>query len=209
MNSSDKQIPISKSALHQHWNQKMEGERLITTVVKVKDADYFENPVTDLNPEEVIYEKIVEKSTSPEEGHLIWGNIVLNPGKINDEYFMTRGHRHATDNTEEYLLCMSGSGLLMFVDQEGSCWCEELEEGSLHHIPEGVGRRLINTGETPMILSFCVPANAGKDHSIFAPANFPIRVFDDNGEPAITVEIDESRPQDDSSVEEIEAILKM
>lgn len=68
---------------------------------------------------------------------------------------------HVNPDAEEYLLCMKGTGLVMFLSRDGECWCEELEEGSLHKIPSNIGRRLINTGDEPLMLSQCLPSNAG------------------------------------------------
>ncbi len=207
MSESEKKVPVTKAELHQHWQKRMEGENLTSKVVRVKDADYFEKKDESLDPEQVIYE-LTLKEAEPEEGHLLWGHVLLNPGRVNDEYFMTRGHFHNNEHKEEYVLCMAGFGFLMFLDPQGNCWCEEMEEGTLHHIPEGVGRRIINLSDEPMHLSFCVPANAGTREFAFNDGVFPCRIYEDDGEPAIRVDVIEEESADNSA-DEIEKLLRM
>ncbi|WP_304684396.1 glucose-6-phosphate isomerase family protein [Ileibacterium valens] len=208
MKQAEHKIPVIKAQLHQHWQQRMEGDNLTNKIVRIKDADYFDTTDPNLDPEQIIYE-VTLKESSPETGHLHWGHIILNPGKINDEYFMTRGHYHVNDHTEEYVLCMSGYGFLMYLDKDGNCWCEEMEEGSLHHIPAGVGRRIINLDDQPLHLSFCVPADSGTQEFDFEGGVFPCRIFEDNGEPAIRVDLPPVNDGEDESAAEIEALLKM
>lgn len=208
MPDQNQPISVTKSDLHQHWQKRLEGSDLHSQTTRLKDADYFEVMDESMDPDTIIYETTI-KQNEPEEGRLVWGNMVLYPGKVNDEYFCTRGHAHANPHTEEYILCMDGDGLLMLLDDEGNCWAEELEEGSLHHIPEGLSRRVINLGDRPVYLSFCRPANAPDLKGEMKGTEFPCRIYDGNGEMAIKVDIPEQDANDDHSVEDIEAILKM
>lgn len=193
--------PVLKSELTHHWQERLNGNNLEEMVMRYKDADYFMRNDPDLDPETVIYEHIVKES-SPEEGHLNWGHITLYPGQVKDQYFCTKGHFHVNPNAEEYLLCMKGEGLIMYLSREGECWCEELEEGSLHKIPADIGRRLINIGEEPLMLSQCIPSNAGFDFDSIDKTPFPCHVYDDDGEMAILVDVDESKAADDTLKEE-------
>lgn len=208
MTTPEKQpIPITKSDLYQHWKERLKGNNLEELTVRYKDADYFENEDPNLDPETVIYETVIKES-SPEEGHLNWGHITLYPGRVNDQYFCTHGHYHASPNTEEYLLCMEGDGLIMYMNREGECWCEVLEEGSLHHVDEGLARRIINLGDTPLMLSFCYPSNVELDLESIRKKPFPCHVYEDDGEMAIRVDIDEDADEEDSTAD-IEALLKL
>lgn len=203
-----KSIPITKSDLSHHWQQRLTGTNLPETIVRYKDASYFENPDAGLDPETLIYELILKEST-PEEGHLNWGHLTVYPGRVNDEYFCTRGHYHANPNTEEYFLCMKGEGLIMYLNREGDCWCEMLEEGSLHHVPGGVARKFINLSDEPLMLSLCRPANAGYDYDSIDRHPFPCHVYEDDGEMAIRVDVDENASDDTDDSSAIEALLRM
>lgn len=194
-------VPITRSQLTHHWQERLNGNNLAEMVMRYKDADYFKRSDSTLDPQTVIYEHIVKEST-PEEGHLNWGHITLYPGLVDDQYFCTRGHFHIDPEAEEYLLCMKGSGLVMFLSREGECWCEELEEGSLHKIPAGIGRRLINIGDEPLMISQCFPSNAGFDYDSIDESSFKCHVYDDNGEMAIEVDVDDSNASRDGVQEE-------
>lgn len=194
-------IPVLKSELTHHWQERLNGNNLEEMVMRYKDADYFKREDPDMDPETIIYEHFVKES-SPEEGHLNWGHITLYPGQVKDQYFCTKGHFHVNPDAEEYLLCMKGEGLIMFFSREGECWCEELEEGSLHKIPANIGRRLINIGDEPLMLSQCLPSNAGFDYDSVDGHPFPCHVYDDDGDMAIMVDIDETKPVQNELQEE-------
>lgn len=197
-------IPVLKSELTHHWQERLKGSNIVEMVMKYKDADYFNHSDPDLDPETVIYEHIV-KEADPKEGRLNWGHITLYPGQVKDQYFCTKGHFHTNPEAEEYLLCMQGDGLIMYLSKDGECWCEELEEASLHKVPAGIARRLINIGDEPLMLSQCTPSNAGFDFDSIDEHPFPCHVYDDDGELAILVDVDEQRPN--SSMLEEEDII--
>lgn len=202
-------IPVTKSQLTHHWQQRLNGNNLTEMKMRYKDADYFLRHDPDLDPETLIYEHIVKESDA-EEGHLNWGHITLYPGMIKDQYFCTKGYYHMHPGAEEYLLCMQGEGLIMLMSRSGECWCEELEEGSLHKVPADTARRIINIGDVPLMLSECVPADAGIDFDAIDEQPFPCHVYDDNGEMAMTVDIDEDdHPADAMQESDILALLKM
>lgn len=206
-------IPVTKSDLYQHWQEQMHGSDLAQLRVHYKDADYFEKEDPALDPETLIYETVIKES-SPEEGHLNWGNITIQPGRVNDQYFCTHGHFHKTDNTEEYMLCMKGEGLIMFMNRDKDCWCEVLEEGSLHHIEAGLARRIINLSDEPLMLSFCYPSHVELDLDSVRETPFPCHVYEDDGEMAIRVDVPEEEAEEALEETEevmagIEALLKM
>lgn len=202
-------IPVTKSDLTHHWQERLNGHNLTEITMKYKDADYFMENDPNKDPEEVIYEAFYKEST-PEEGHLTWGHITLYPGKVNDQYHCTKGHYHLNPHAEEYFLCMKGEGLIMFMNREGDCWCEELEEGSLHKVPEGTARRLINLGDDELMLSTCVSSDAGFDFESVTKKPFSCHVYEDDGEMAIKVDVDENAADGgEDGLSDIEALLKI
>lgn len=88
----------------------------------------------------------------------------------------------------------------MFMNEAGDCWCEVLEEGSLHHIDPGLARRIINLSDEPLMLSFCFPSNVELDLDRVRNHPFPCHVYEDNGEMAIRVDVPETEvetPEED------------
>ena len=52
------------------------------------------------------------------EGGLFFGLTHLYPGRVGNEYFMTKGHFHAIDNRAEYYWGIEGEGILLLMDKE-------------------------------------------------------------------------------------------
>ncbi|VTM72733.1 glucose-6-phosphate isomerase [Raoultella planticola] len=84
--------------------------------------------------------------TSSAEGALYTGVTHLYPGKVGNEYFMTRGHFHARREQGEVYFGLRGSGLLLLQDEQGQARFEQVFAGSVHIIPGFTAHRLINTG---------------------------------------------------------------
>ena len=81
-------------------------------------------------------------------GGLFFGTSFVHPGKVGNEFFMTKGHFHAKADAGEYYWCISGHGFLVLQNENGECTVEEVKQGSLHYIPGRCAHRLVNTGDT-------------------------------------------------------------
>lgn len=201
-------IPALKAEMISQWKDCPESNDFPHTVIRYKDTDYFKRQDPDMDPETVIYEQRV-KHTRHDAEHLCWGELVLYPGQVKDQYFCTQGHFHSTPAAEEYLLCTKGEGLIMYCSTEGECWCEELEEGSFYRIPPMLGSRIINISDEPLVLYFCLPGKDGFHFECINRKPFPCHVYDDDGEIAMMVDIDENdRPQSDLQEEDILRLLQ-
>lgn len=75
---------------------------------------------------------------------LLTGWCLMQPGRVGDEYFMTRGHVHKRPRAEVYY-CVSGQGILV-MQRDTTCETIQLEVGSLAYVPPGWSHRHINTG---------------------------------------------------------------
>ncbi|MBU3923488.1 MAG: cupin domain-containing protein [Nanoarchaeota archaeon] len=90
------------------------------------------------------------------------GLTKINPGQINKEYFMTKGHMHKKSSEEIYIL-ISGKGKLLI--QEKSPKILTLKKNNHYIIPGNAGHRLINTGNNPLEVYTIYNKNAGKDYN--------------------------------------------
>ena len=88
-------------------------------------------------------------------GGLYFGITYLHPGKVGNEYFMTKGHFHANIDRAEFYWGLEGEGMLILMDQLRRVWAERIFPGSLHYIPGGVAHRMANTGNTLFSFSAC------------------------------------------------------
>ena len=118
-------------------------------------------------------------------GGLFFGTSFVQPGRVGDEYFMTRGHFHSRIDAAEYYWCIAGEGVLVLMDEARRCWGERLEPGTVHYIPGRVAHRLANTGEQALCVGACWPADAGHDYASIAQRGFSARLRCVGGEPAL------------------------
>jgi len=119
------------------------------------------------------------------EGGLFFGITHLYPGKIGDEYFMTRGHLHTITNRAEYYWGIEGEGLLLLMDENRNTRGELIIPGSLHYISGGTAHRVVNTGKTLLSFGACWPSDAGHNYEAIAKTGFSKRVLDVQGKPQL------------------------
>jgi glucose-6-phosphate isomerase len=134
----------------------------------------------------VVYE-VDSQAAVPEgtPGGLFFGTSYIHPGQVGDEYFMTKGHFHSRRETAEYYWGISGSGILLLMDEEGRCRAESVEAGSLHYIPGNMAHRLVNTGNTILAVGACWPSDAGHDYQSIEESKFTARVINVEGKPVV------------------------
>jgi glucose-6-phosphate isomerase, archaeal len=110
------------------------------------------------------------------EGGLFWGTTIIQAGDVGGEYFMTKGHVHAKADRMESYFTYAGSGLLLMMDADRTCWAEEMLPGSTHLIPGHTAHRTINVGDDVFSFGACWPSDAGHDYDAIARNGFPFRV---------------------------------
>ncbi len=120
------------------------------------------------------------------EGGLLFGNTTLEPGRVGDEYFMTKGHFHATSDRGEYYWCLAGIGALILMTRDRQCSAQTMTPGSLHYIPGHTAHRVANTGDQPLTFGACWPADAGHDYDTIARDGFSMRLRHVAGRPTLT-----------------------
>lgn len=142
-----------------------------------------------MDPDTVVYavecHEAVREGTP---GGLFFGTSIVKPGRVGDEYFMTKGHFHAIRETAEYYWGLSGTGVLLLMNENGSCRAEEVTAGSLHYIPGHVAHRLINTGAVELRVGACWRSDSGHDYGSIETRGFPVRVVCRDGCPVIEEE---------------------
>lgn len=98
-------------------------------------------------------------------GELLFGVSIVHPGKIGNEYFMTKGHFHEVLETAEIYYCLNGSGFMMMEDPEGNTKVEPLSPGTvLYVLPRWAHRSVCVGKQEDLITFFAYPANAGHDY---------------------------------------------
>jgi glucose-6-phosphate isomerase len=111
----------------------------------------------------------VRPSASP--GDLVFGVTWMAPGRIGDEFFLTRGHIHARPDRPEIYRGEAGQGVILMEAPDGRIETRDLVAGATVYVPPRWIHRSVNTGPEPLVMSFAYPADAGQDYSIIARSN--------------------------------------
>jgi glucose-6-phosphate isomerase, archaeal len=119
------------------------------------------------------------------EGGQFWGSTVVEPGRVDSEYFMTHGHFHQKRNRTEYYGTTQGEGALILMGENRETRMEPMSPGSLHFIPPNTAHRVANVGDVPLRFVACWPSDAGHDYESIRDQGFGARLLDVNGKPTL------------------------
>jgi glucose-6-phosphate isomerase, archaeal len=120
----------------------------------------------------LVYEVYEAADLPKEDGHLLFSTTVLRPGRVGDEYFMTKGHYHARADRSELYYGLAGEGLLLLQTPEGRVDAQPMVPGAASYVPPFWGHRTINTGSTNFVFLAVYPADAGYDYGTIATEGF-------------------------------------
>jgi glucose-6-phosphate isomerase len=138
-----------------------------------EDALLGENPI--------LYE-VHEAAPNPGAvGQLDYSTTVLRPGKVGDEYFMTKGHFHALGDRTELYYGLSGEGYVLLQTTEGEISAQRLTPGAMLYIPPFWAHRSVNTGATDFVFLSAYGTDAGYDYAAIARTGFASIVVERGG----------------------------
>jgi glucose-6-phosphate isomerase len=139
-----------------------------------------------LDKEDVILYEVYELKRPEEAGELLHGISVVHPGKVGDEYYMTKGHFHTVLKTAEIYYCLKGQGAMVMETPEGDWAVEELCSGKVLYVPPCWAHRSVNTDSQEDLVTFFVyPGNAGHDYGTIEKQGFRKLVIEANGRPQV------------------------
>lgn len=117
----------------------------------------------------VVYE-VTEFRPGESSGDLIFGVTRMEPGRIGDEFFLTRGHLHARADRPEIYIGEAGRGVMLLESLAGETRTVEIVPRSICYVPPYWIHRSVNVGQQPLVMTFCYPSDAGQDYGIIARA---------------------------------------
>lgn len=127
---------------------------------------------------------VVEPADGP--GDLHYGLGVLYPGKVGDEYYLTKGHLHSTREAAEVYIGLEGEGVMLLQDESTKeCRLESLGVGKVVYVPGCTAHRTLNIGKVPLTYFGVYPANAGHDYAAISESNFLKVLIEEGGEPVL------------------------
>lgn len=124
----------------------------------------------------IIY-RVYKKNVPLHEGELLHCETIIEPGNVNGEFFMTKGHYHVNEKCAEIYYGQKGKGLLVL--QNGSEFkCIEMNPDTIAYIPAGWGHRTINvSSDEPFVFFSIWPADSGYDYKRAVVEPFERRVI--------------------------------
>jgi glucose-6-phosphate isomerase len=106
----------------------------------------------------------------------------LFPGKVGDEYHMTKGHFHERLDQPEIYFCIHGEGYLLLETREGEFRAERWGPGTISHIPPQWAHRVVNTGDDVLFFVASYHLAAGHDYASVVERGFAQVVVEREGE---------------------------
>jgi len=126
---------------------------VVRKFLDIKDS--FKNPNIKGNP--ILYKVFIK-----DYGNFEHGLTIINPGCINKEFFMTKGHKHKNP-VEEIYIPLSGKGKLLLQGKPSKVL--ELKKNKIYIIPKKTAHRLINTGNKKLVVFTIYSKDAGHDYN--------------------------------------------
>ena len=147
------------------------------------DQAALEKLLADDDP--LVYE-FYELDIPQQEGEVAFGTSIVYPGKVGDEYYMTKGHFHTVLETGEVYYCLRGRGHMVMENPEGHCQAQPLYPGNAVYVPPRYAHRSVNSGgREPMVTFFAYPAHAGHDYGTIESKGFRKLIVERDGKPAV------------------------
>jgi glucose-6-phosphate isomerase len=134
---------------------------------------------------DVLLYEVYEKKIPEADGEIQFCSSITHPGKIGDEYFMTKGHFHARRDTAEIYYCLRGRGYMLMETEGGEDFeLGEMRPGRTVYVPPYWAHRSVNTGGELLISLAVYPGDAGHDYGSIETSGFRHVVVERDGKPA-------------------------
>lgn len=139
-----------------------------------------------LNEEDTVVYEVYEIKRPEVPGELLHGISILHPGKVGDEYFMTKGHFHSELETAEIYYTLQGEGLMVMETPDGEWSVEPLRPESVLYVPPRWAHRSINTSpKENLVMFFVYPGHAGHDYGSIEKRGFRKLIVERDARPQI------------------------
>lgn len=138
-----------------------------------------------LEKEDPLVYEFYELGAPEDAGDIAFGTSITYPGKVGDEYFMTKGHFHEVLETGETYICLRGNGFMLLENPEGEWSAQELSPGKSVYCPKRWAHRSINVGIEPLVTFFAFRGDAGHDYGTIETKGYRKLIVESDGIPAV------------------------
>ncbi|GIQ62084.1 glucose-6-phosphate isomerase [Paenibacillus cisolokensis] len=159
-----------------------EGHVITRNLSHMKDMYYDQEAVRQLlgqNPLIYVVYNVVVPETAAHIQHCV---TILYPGKVGNEYFMTKGHYHEVLDRAEIYFCLKGKGQLLMQTQDGAFASIDMVPGSVAYVAPEWAHRTVNTGDEPFVFFAAYPGDAGHNYGDIETEGFAKLSVEQNGE---------------------------
>jgi glucose-6-phosphate isomerase len=126
-------------------------EAAFSVALEAGDATVYD--VTDFRP-------------SSRNGDMIFGVTRMSPGRVGDEFFLTRGHIHVRADRPEIYYGEAGHGVMLLESPDGEIRALPIRPRDICYVPPFWIHRSVNVGDTNLVMTFAYPADSGQDYGI-------------------------------------------
>jgi glucose-6-phosphate isomerase len=152
------------------------------------DAAAYEAALSSGNP--LVY-SVTSVEPANGEGDLHYGLGMIMPGRVGQEYWLTKGHLHSWRAAAEFYIGLRGAGVMLLEDEAtGESQMVPLQSQHVVYVPGHTAHRTINTGTEPLLYLGVYPARAGHDYTAILQRNFRQMIVEHDGQPRMV-----ARPQ--------------
>lgn len=120
-------------------------------------------------------------------GDLAFGTSIIYPGKVGEEYYMTKGHFHTVLDTAEVYWCLSGEGYMVMENPQGDTIEMPMKPGVAVYVPRSYAHRTINTGDEKLVVFWTFQADAGHDYGTIETKGYHKLIVEEN-EKAVVID---------------------
>ena len=126
-------------------------------------------------------EIVYETYTLPEakKPDVLVATTVLRPGRVGNEFWMTRGHFHIEQSRGETCVTLSGNGVMLLANRQGEYRIENMAPGNVMYIDGEWAHRAVNVGEAPLVFLVSWMSDCGHDYESIERDGFPVRILAD------------------------------
>lgn len=147
---------------------------------------YYDRQATEdiLKVEDPLLYKVYQWLVPPEVGQLVVCTTVIYPGKVGNEYYMTKGHIHAKTDRSEVYIGLEGKGALL-LSKDDQFEMIEFYKGAVAYVPPHWAHRTVNTGEENLVFLGIYPADAGHNYEEIERFGFSHLVVEQEKRPVV------------------------
>jgi len=162
-----------------------EGELIIRKLSDMVDMFQNKKAAEEALKENPIIYKVYNVQIPEESGHLQHCISIVYPGKIGNEYYMTKGHFHKIKETSEIYLTLKGRGKLIMQMPDQKLRVLDMEEGNISYIPPYWAHRTVNIGDEPLIFFGVYRGDAGHNYGIIEEKGMSVIIVEEGDKAVI------------------------